>query len=239
MRQFYSIFTHDYTLLSSKANESNCFSKYYTTVFQDNKISLYMEYHKESLVFILENKQNEIIKQRFSHNIILCLISNLINSFAFMSASNIKHINIQPSSFLITENSRIILNSQAFLSYRTIEEISLAKESQLIINQNIDFLAPELKNKSSKYKFIDFEEKSQVFSVGMIIYCLLTLSILNNYSIKDRKTLKMMRRAKLIADDQNLMELLRRMLQADPERRPSFSDCLAFLRIDPTLPNHK
>lgn len=229
----------DYTLLSTKVYDTNCFFKYYTAEYQDNKVSLYMEYHQENLHTILKNNKTDVMKQRFTHNMILRYISNLINTFVIMSASNIKHGSIKPSSFLISKDNRMVLSAQAFSRYIIPEETNLVKESESIVNQNNYFLPPELINQEPIGNINMIEEKSEVFSVGMIIYSLLTLSILNDYSIKDLETLISMRNSNIQLKDSVLMELLKCMLKVDPNERPLFKQCVQFLNLDSTISNQR
>lgn len=228
-----------YQVLSEMSNHSNCFLKYYGTYVDKMTINMVMEYQDKTLALKIDQMRDEKAKKNFNHNetMIGVMFFKLISSFAQMKDLGIIHGDIKPDNFLCDEHTNLKIID---FNISMVKNTDFINSTQLISKSvgNPGFRAPELEDAYKQgLKDINLNpEKADVFSLGLVLLNFLTLE--NVYELNStEKNVNLMRKVQDLPIYWT-KELLRNMLQADPTRRSTFNQSLAFIppSATPSMP---
>ena len=163
--------------IKSFQNEANILSKfncdnivkYYDSSKDNNNIYILMEYCKgENLMIFIDKhiNDNTLIEEK----IIIIIIKQICRGIREIHDKKIVHRDIKPENIFIDNNTNIKIGD-----FGISKQLNLSKTHTLTKFQagTDDYIAPEI-----KYKGI-YNEKSDIYSLGCIIYELFTL---NKYS---------------------------------------------------------
>ena len=195
--------------MSQNSGPDNCFLKVYKIIKDRDQVIIFSETYENNLMnLITENK-----KQRISFTIseIEDIIICMVHSFHQISLFKIIHCNITPENLLLTKLNKVKITG-----------FSLENDYDF---SHYDYLAPELLNNEEEI-LIDYQ-KSDVFSLGLIIYQLITFEEITELNRKENNHLLLHKISQLDVPDW-AKSLLENMLKKKPSRRYSFKDCINF-----------
>lgn len=206
-----------------KRDSNCCFIKYYGFYTDDNSFNLVMDFYETDLKNILAQP---IDKQKFDENFFKVMIGKLLDSYSIMSTLGIVHNDIKLKNILVGKHWELGLIGfcNSISNYNN-------KKLSLLLQGDINYMAPELKwAVERKLKYLKYDpEKSDVFSLGLVFLSLLLLEDISRYNkLKSRNSIFVLIEK---IEIEWAKDLLRAMLVADPERRPNFSQLLAFMPI--------
>ncbi|OMJ75103.1 hypothetical protein SteCoe_25840 [Stentor coeruleus] len=190
-------------------------SKYYV-------LKMKMEYVEDSL---FTDKQKRISnKIPYSETEVFNIFCQLINSFTYLSASNINHRDIKPQNILITKDKIIkIIDFNVACEY--IDQTYLSN-----VAGTKDFMSPEMRKgleKNPSQKVFVKQDKSDVFSLGMTLLYLLSTENLCDLNLESRKQSLIAIVNKVQFDWARV--ILNKMLEFDINNRYSLKKILAFI----------
>jgi Protein kinase domain len=214
-----------YERLSQLSSFKNSFLKYYGTFINGTTVNLVMELYPQSLfekIDLLKNVTDFEFEERALTDIYMCLI----NSFAQMEEMKIFHRDIKCGNLVVDENWNIkIIDFD--LAYQYIEETTERSGTPHYRAPEIEELI-RLEDFTTKIKI----GKADVFSLGIVF-----LEIVLHKFIRDLNTNE--KNAELL----NIVEteirfdwaknLLKAMLNKNPNERPSFKDLKSFMSLAP------
>ena len=217
-----------YETLSRAANDSNCFLKYYGTYLEENSLCMVMEYYGSSLMDCIKQLKDSNFK--LLENQFIGITYKVLSSFKLMKDMNILHNDIKPHNMLVDQNWNIKIIDFG-ISVAQIQAITFSSTQVLPIQGTEGYLSPEKKlaiqndQKQAKYNL----EKSDVYSLGLVFYQLLTFKNVENLRnqdfIRDINS--------YVGYSKEIKVLLCRMLDENPLTRPDFSQALALMKEVP------
>ena len=216
-----------YQLLSDKANNDNCFLKYYGTYTEGNIIYLVMEHIEYNLMDFLTNAKNQ--NYHFEEVFLISIFYKLLKTFTLMEEMNIYHGDIKPHNFLIDNfwNIKVIdfsitkIKNEAAEAFTGVNPVQGTKG---YVTPEVDEL---LMNGFTEGKFKLC--KSDVFSLGLVFLQLFTLRDL--YGLNTKKN-----NSDLLSIVNNLKcqwakSIIVSMLQINPADRPKFKELLEIIAV--------
>ena len=212
--------------LTSMSKQDNCFIRFYGCLSKRNSISLVMDYYKSSLMDAIQEKLKTT--SEFSEQNLFIIFTKLLLAYGEMASVGIFHKDIKPHNILIDDELNMKLFDFGMCILRP--DITTDTEEMNPVRGTHRYMAPELEElielgqKSGRYSL----EKSDVFSLGMVLLQLCTLIDifgLNTFS----RNYALMSKVKSVKFSwaQNLLE---KMLAADYRERPTFAECSEWIR---------
>jgi serine/threonine protein kinase len=217
-----------YERLSKLANNNNCFLLYYGTFIEGNKIYMVMEYYESNLMVWINYFETN--NRWLEEDMFLKIAWKVLDSFNIMVQNGILHGDIKPQNMLADHNWNIkIIDFNASLT--KIQEVALLNTGFHVVKGTLGYMAPELKaafavnQEKTNYNM----EKSDVYSLGVVFYQLLT-----HQNIDELKADYMQAVIKnfqgFCNDTKNFLILL---LTEDRHARPTFGEALASFKKIP------
>jgi hypothetical protein len=222
------------TKLSARADPAkNCFLKYFGSQQKGNKLTLYMEYHKTTLMEAITAMKNS--NKTFSEEYLTFTLPLLFESFAEMEILNIYHQDIKPHNILYTDEGYLKIIDFSISSLKTQSDATVLATGLIEIQGTVGYMAPELEEsyryneKKAKYR----KNKADVFSLGITILQMCTLENLMTLNQKDNHE-RLMEKVNSVRYEW-LKTLLTRMLKLNYNLRPTFKECLLDMPRSNTL----
>ncbi|CAD8099810.1 unnamed protein product [Paramecium sonneborni] len=177
---------------------------------------LLMEKGQQNLEQYLKQREKQYLEIEELHKI----LEQLINIFEYLQQKNIAHRDIKLENILIMEGFQLKACDVGCSSkVETISTISVVGTKS--------YLAPELLNaETNRFKHNPF--KSDVYSLGLCLLYLVTLQLWNsrqkvNSQVEEEIINDYLKHVKRItADDNLIIDILKKMLQINPHVRPDF-----------------
>ncbi|OMJ72749.1 hypothetical protein SteCoe_28729 [Stentor coeruleus] len=217
--------------LSKFRNMNNCFVNFYFVYDEDDMKKIAMEYCERSLRMFIDEMRNSM--RKFEIYELKSIIPKMITSFALMESIGIYHQNICPEHFIINNQHPREVKIISFSAAECVSKYGVCVSYNL--RGNINYRAPEAEDLyleegiTAKYKM----GKADVFSLG--------LTILEMSLLKDINGLNKVHTNELLISYVNQIEilwlrvLLQKMLHLDYKKRPTFSECLAYVPLSPIV----
>ncbi|OMJ94678.1 hypothetical protein SteCoe_2011 [Stentor coeruleus] len=227
-----------YQVLSENRNFSNCFLEYFGTYLEQNgSINMVMEYQKETLALKINNMAAAQEGIARSETMIGTIFLTLITSFALMKNLGIIHGDIKPENFLVDENFNLKIIDFNISMVKNTDFINSAQQIPKSVG-NVGFRAPELEdafNEGLKQTNVN-PEKSDVFSLGLVLLNFLTLEAVIGLNSTNKNPILMKKISELPI--RWTQDLLKNMLQANPNNRTTFTQSLNFIppSATPSIP---
>lgn len=217
-------------LLSSKADNTNAFLKYYGCTHHDNKVYIGMEYQKITLADKIKLMAESKPKKSFTKEELLSHIQSLLTSFALMEDLNIYHRDIKPSNILVSKTNLLKIIDFGAGEFKDTTDQTTTNKVNFVVGTPA-FMAPEIyeAHLANKDTAIFARGTSDVFSLGM--------TILQMIVMRDLSTLNMIqnneRLLKIVENEVReewIKSLLLAMLNLDYKKRPRFNNCLKYIQ---------
>ena len=208
-----------YKMLSDVRNNENCFIECFGTSLENNEIHIVLEWYDQNLMEIINQRmknQSDISEQTF-----LDIALKLIRSFAIMASKRIYHNDIKPHNIMAREIdwSMKIIDFDASLIKTIQDGVSYSG-----IQGTDGYNSPEKDRAKSKDEYDP--EKSDVYSLGLVLFQFLTYENVNK--IDNKKILSIIDE-KLGGYNENTRRFLKLLLEFSPEQRPNFNESLMEL----------
>lgn len=215
-----------YTKLSEFAerDSSYCYIKCYGVAISKQQIKIILERYKNNLMdYIGSLKEQKYVFEDLNFNNIA---HRIVYSFYHMACLGIYHQDIKPHNFLVDEhwNFRII---DFNVSYIKIQDATLSATGIFPIQGTEGYFSPEVQKMRDRKEVKKFNiEKSDVYSLGLVFYQLLTYNAVttkkNRHLIKDIENM-----ANLKIETK---EFLKSMLAKSPKNRSTFNETLTKIQ---------
>lgn len=217
--------------LSKFKNMSNCFLNFYFDYVEDGERKIVMEYCERSLRVVIDEMRSS--QRKFENYELKSIVPKMVTSFALMESIGIYHQNICPEHFIVDNQYPRDMKIISFSSAECTSKHKVCVSYNLL--GNINYRAPEAEDLhleegiTAKYKM----GKADVFSLGLTILEMGSLMNINGLN-------KVHTHGQLISYINQieilwLRVLLQKMLQLDYKKRPSFSQCLAYVPMSPIV----
>ena len=196
----------------SKLN-NNYIVKYYYSFKDDEFFYIIMEYGGNSNLRDLIEKQNQKNLCKFEENIIIDIMKQICLGIKEIHKNGIIHRNLKPENIFIDKNNKIKIGDFGISKIITNNKKTNKTENKA---GTINYMAPEIKNKNI------YSNKSDIYSLGCIMYKLFTLNVYEDDKNDKEKYCKI---DELVYDKkwQNLLDLL---LKEDYHKRPDIEKIL-------------
>jgi len=157
------------------------------------------------------------------------IMKSILNALAYMAEKNIMHRDLKPDNIILKNKDNTEFNNLKLVDFGL---AAMCSSSDHLFKRcgTPGFVAPEVINSSSAYK-VSYNHKCDVFSAGVIFYILLTeRSPFEGKSFKE--ILEKNKKCKLdfyhaqLAKNKVALDLLRRMLEENPDKRISAKEAL-------------
>lgn len=157
------------------------------------------------------------------------VISCILEAVAYMSSKNIMHRDLKPDNMILKEKSKLETCVLKIVDFGLATEAS-AQEYLFKRCGTPGFVAPEVINAPSNEN-VHYSTKCDVFSAGIILYILITeRSPFEGKSfeeiLKKNKTAEIDFKHPRLKKNKVALELLRKMLEPDPNKRISAKEAL-------------
>ena len=211
-----------YQRLSKLATSNNCFLKYYGSFLENSTIYMVMEWYQYNLMDYIHNLEKaQYVFQEIQY---LQIIYKLLDSFKQMSDQGILHNDIKPHNMLVDESWNIkIIDFD--ISLVKIQDITFTVTGYFKIQGTDGYLSPEQKAALAKKETtaVFNREKSDVYSLGLVFYQLLTYKNVQNLTTEGMMS-DINNVSTFSADTKNF---LKKMIDPSPVTRPKFSEALS------------
>ena len=191
-------------------------SKNYYLVFEyisNYNLEIKIENHLKSF-----NYQNvQLIKE----NLIIFIFKQLLNGLEYLHSINIIHRNIKPENILFDKDNKIKITDFGYSAFIKPQWEILPFDEKLCSNNsfisNEDYGAPEIL-KRKKYDF-----KSDIYSLGLIIFKLMTFKLpFYSMTTNDNRLTRISNQVEISNFySNNLKNLVKRMISENPNDRPT------------------
>ena len=191
--------------------------KHFESFIEKNKLIIVMEYCEQGDLSKLIQRQR-LKKKPFEEKLIWQYFLQICLGLKYLHDNKILHRDVKTLNVFITGSGQI-----------RIGDLGVAKSLMFTNNANTMvgtpyYLSPEICNEKS------YDHKSDVWSLGVLLYELVTLSLPFNANNQGALVLKIIKGeyAEPSTKYSNLTELIRRILVVNPSKRPSIQDILAL-----------
>lgn len=220
--------------LSDKANENNCFLRFYGSNIIENKLYLYMEYHEKTLMDVITDykKSNRMFDEGYLSDILLKLVS----SFSEMEEMKILHQDIKPHNILMTDNNMLKIIDFSISEIKENFDLTINPTGMAYVQGTKGYMAPEVEKyySENQKKGKIRQNKADVFSLGMTILQMYYLEDLHTLNLEENHT-RLMDKVEGIKYNW-LRTLLEKMLALDYHNRPRFKRLIKYFpSFDPTV----
>jgi serine/threonine protein kinase len=219
------------TLLSNQKTNINTFIRLYDVKRTPDEISLFMEDGGENLMnFLTKTKKNG---QVLPPNVLEEWVKILLNSFAYLYNMKIFHRDIKPHNILVNEKDMTLKIIDFGIGDFIERDSTFSTTMEFPIQGAFGYMAPELCEALENNSRVAFYKpgKSDVFSLGLTFYQLLTCENLQGMNIKLNNQVLLQKVQKLNCKVW-IKNLLHSMLQYEWRKRPSFNKLLSFIPSD-------
>ena len=183
-----------------------------------------MEYYGSSLMDAIKSLRDsnfQLLEDQFIN-----ITYKLLSSFKLMKDMNILHNDIKPHNLLVDQNWNIKIIDFG-ISVTQIQGLILSQSQVFPIQGTEGYLSPEkkfaLQNNQSEAKYN--LEKSDVYSLGLTFYQLLTFKNIENLTNQD-----LINGINSVANySKEIKTLLCSMLDQNPQTRPNFAQALGLM----------
>ena len=225
-------------------NILQCYGYYfYETSYNSYKIGMITELFNrdENLEIIYRSKEKKHVY--WSEDSLLKIAYNLIDTFAYLEHIGICHRDIKPTNLFLLENYQIkvIDFGESIVNYDDDEE----EDNQVAtVRGTPQYLSPKLWEAHVIKKAKEVEHnmfKSDVFSAGLVLFQLAAMKDVGGFNQKTehnngeeliRKGLKELSKKY----SNNLIEIIRKMLIFEEEKRPNFEQMGMFIAGEDYVP---
>ena len=216
-----------YQILSDKRDKTNCFLQYYGSIFEYYSIKMVMDYCENNLMDYIDHLKE--IGFRFQESQFSMIAYKLVNSFRIMSQLGIYHQDIKPHNMLVDShwNIKIIDFNVSLLKP---QDFTLFGTGVYPVQGTFGYLSPELEKlleQKPEVKIFN-PEKSDVYSLGLVFFQLLTYEKVQNQPLE--KILQIITNTELVSHATK--NYLIKMLEPNPIDRPKFSEILSLIPFD-------
>ena len=191
-----------------------------------------------SLATLIENN----IKERFPEDFIIKIFKQILTGINYLHNENIAHGNLSPKTILFDSNYNIKITG--FNVFGLYEEKhytkDIVKDNKLFINNHYIYVGRF--NSPEMIKGLDWNDKADIYSLGLIIICLLSHPLKFQKFIEENgngareiyfNNINQMY-------NQNLVSLVSKMVKDNPEQRPSANEVYdELILIEKQLYNNK
>ena len=224
-----SKYNQETEIMRKLSGKHSSFLKFYGSFILKNELYIVMEYVEDTL---MDKMQPNVVLNEIN---IIEITKQLINGFAYMEQLHISHRDIKPHNILITSN-----NTPKIIDFGiTIIDKSPNLSTILITNKKLiqgtaGYMSPEQKLAYDQYKrdgsspFKKYDPyKSDVFSLGLTIYQLITRTDVSQYE-DPNKNQDLMKKINDLSSAK-LKNLLLKMLCLNPDSRFKFNQLIGIL----------
>ena len=209
----------------SEQNPAYCYIKCYGVVISKQQIKIVLERYMHNLMQYIELLQEQ--KYVFEDMLFNQLAYKIVYSFYHMASLGIYHQDIKPHNFLVDQhwNIRII---DFNVSYIKIQDATLSSTAIFPIQGTEGYFSPEVQRMKETKEIKKFNiEKSDVYSLGLVFYQLLTYQSI----IKKRNTQLHRDIEALTNIKQETKEFLKSMLAKKASQRSTFHEILTKINL--------
>ena len=217
------------TATSRHATEGSCFIKFLGEARWGNSIALYMESHKKNLMDMISGWKKKLDKPK--RHVLEEWIISLIISFTRLNNMLIYHGDIKPHNILITEDQKLKIIEFRTSKMRLDARKKISLTGKYLIQGTRGYMAPELEELLAKgIKEIEYyPEKSEVFSLGMTIFQIITYDDDVRSLGSKQNNIKLIATVASLNSSDWLKKMLTGMLAVDRNQRFTFNECTMFL----------
>jgi hypothetical protein len=218
-----------YQILSQEGQKNTdlCFIKFHGAIIKNNQVKIVLDHYDHNLMdYITHLKSTKFQFEDLQFN---AIAYRLVFSYNYMKNLGIFHQDIKPHNILVDQywNLRIIDFDVSFVK---ILDATLPPTGVFPIQGTEGYLSPELQkiknNEQPRYFNI---EKSDVYSLGLVFYQMLTYEKVNG--VKNKKLHAKIESLTFIS--QETKDYLLSMLARNPKKRPTFSEVLTGIPFIP------
>ena len=173
-------------------------------------------------------KKHKDMGQYLKQNLIIIILKGIINGLKYLHERKVMHRDISPDNIMIDNNNNIkIIDFGLSRSYNISQNInnnSINSSNLTVLGKNI-YASPEINqaeiNNQEKTKY-DF--KTDVFSLGVTMFYLMTYEFPYIYNDNDKKRIKADTFINPNKYNQQLINIVMSMLEENQNDRPSIQD---------------
>eukprot|EP00347_Sterkiella_histriomuscorum_P014723 403359794 len=176
-----------------------------------------------------KNKQLQLREKKLTIDQIKDISQQILQGVAFIHQQNIVHRDLKPDNILL---DKVCIGSKFYYKISIADfGFALYQDEEFMKKQRCGtpgYVAPEIL-RGSKYC-----EKSDIFSIGAILYTIVTGQTLikgSTFNEVIKKTISVdynLKAERDIYQDNDLKNLISQLLQSDPDRRPSAQEALSY-----------
>lgn len=179
-----------------------------------------------TVVYILEELAIPILRYYKPGDINLIkikqIMTELCDALKFLSRAGIRHLDIKPDNIYVSADGKIKLGDFSHAQY--VSELSSLKE----VRGTDVFMAPEIYEKN------DYNNTTEIYSLGMVLYYLLTGTMLFRYEDRDRKIRKAEDQYPATNLNKVLLDIVKKATAYLPENR--YADYTDFMSDIMSIP---
>ena len=202
---------------------------FYKSFLENNIVYLILEYIPgEDLKKFIEKKKRN--KQIIDQNTILIILKGIVNGLLYLHSNKIIHRDISPDNIMIYDGLNglnIKITDFGISKFYQMNNYNNDNCNTHTIIGKPDYISPEMYNahlNGNKRAAYDF--KTDIYSLGVTMYELMTYELPFRYDIYNHKRKGVLPIKSSMASlyNQELINIIMRMLEEDPHKRPSINE---------------
>ncbi|OMJ77636.1 hypothetical protein SteCoe_22715 [Stentor coeruleus] len=206
--------------LKTLSNKKKCFLQYYGVVVNENSLYIITECCERTLYDDMTTRKRD--NRPYSGEERLNIIKELLDGFGYMSSKKMYHQDIKPQNIMFTGQGelKIIDFNSVVIDSGDNSEINAKMASK----GNKSWMSPEYLKAlmiNSNQKPVIKHKKSDVFCLGLVFLKLFTFEDLTGKN-QENSNEELLKIVDTKIDHEPCKEVILKMLNLDPEKRPSF-----------------
>lgn len=224
-----SNYTKEYEALKALSGCKKSFLHYYGHFLQDNKLHIVTELCKKTLAEDLIERKRE--NRPYTVDQRLTIMNDLLEGFNIMRVKKILHQDIKPANIMFNSNNVVkIIDFNVSVS---INDVEASEATQNVFVQGTrNWMSPEMLKvhlgqvSGGPGRAQIKPGKSDIFSLGLVFLTLFTFDDLSGKNLEENNE-ALLKIVKDKVDLEGCQNLITKMLNKDPNKRPSFNKALA------------